>query len=125
MGETLGKIAIIGEEKQPFGLGVEPADVEEARQMRREKIEDGVARVGIGSRRNETGRLMQHDVEPALAVDEFAVDFDVVALRWLRAEVGANAAIDGHAPGGDQLITMPARTEPGRGEKTVQAHERG
>src|SRR5205823_5080209 len=90
MGETLGEIAIIGEEKESFSLGVEPADVEETRQMRREQIEDSVARVGIAPRRNETGWFMQHDVEPALAMDEFAVDFDVVAFRGLRAEVGAN-----------------------------------
>src|SRR2546421_9259045 len=107
MGETLGKIAIIGEEKQSFGLRVEPADVEQAWQMRREQIEDRIARIRIGSRRNETGRLMQHDVEPALAVDKFAIDFDVVALRGLRAEVGANAAVDNHAPRSNQLITIP------------------
>ena len=122
MGETLGKIAIVGEKEQPFGLGVEPADVEQAWQMWREKIEDGIARVGIGSRRNETRRFMQHDVEPALAVDKFAIDFDVVALRGLRAEVGANAAVDSHAPRSNQLITMSTRTESSRGEETVQAH---
>src|SRR6266403_2404457 len=90
--------------------------------MRREQIEDRIARVRIASRGNETSRLMQHDVEPALAVDEFAIDLYVVAFRRLRAEVGANATVDGHAAGGDQLIAVPPRTEPGRGEETVEAH---
>ena len=122
MGEALGQVAIVGQEEEPFGLGIEPADVEETWQMRRQKIEDGIAGLGIAPGRNKPGRLMQHDIEPALAVNELAVDLDVVALRRLRAEIGADLTVDGHATVGDQRITMPPRTEPGRGEKTVQAH---
>jgi hypothetical protein len=107
VGEPLGEIAIVGEEKHPLGLGVEPADIEEARQVRRQKIENRIPRLGIASRGNETGRLMQHDIEATLAVDEFAVDFYVIALRGLRAEIGANVAVDRDAAGGDQLIAMP------------------
>jgi hypothetical protein len=87
-----------------------------------EKIEDGISRLRIASRGNETGRLVQHDVETALAMDKFAVNFYVVALRRLHAEVGANATVDHDAAGGDQLIAMSPRTESGRGEETVQAH---
>jgi hypothetical protein len=46
----------------------------------------------------------------------------MVAFGGLRAEVSANATIYRYAPFGDQLITMPPRTEPGRGQKSVQAH---
>lgn len=123
MGETLGQVAIVGKQKEAFRLGVEPPDIEETRQMRRQEIEDGIAGVRIASCRNETGRLMQHDVQTALAVDQFATHFDVVAFRGLRAEVGADPAVDGHAPFRDQLIAMPSGAEPGRGEITVQAHE--
>ena len=123
MSQTLGQITVVGEKKKAFGLGVEPADVEEARQMRRKQVENRVARIWIASRRNKTSRLMQHDVEPALTVDEFAVDFNVIALLRLRAEIGADLAVDRYAPGCDQFIAMPARTEPGRGKKTVEAHD--
>jgi hypothetical protein len=122
MGEALGEGAVISEQEQAFRLSIETADVEESRQMRREKIEDGVPRVRIAPSRNETGRLVQHDVEPPLAVNEFAIDFDVIALRGLDAEVGANSAVNGHAPVRDQSIAVSSRTESGRGEKTVQAH---
>jgi len=122
MGQALRQMAVIGEEKEAFGLGVEPADVEETRQVRREEMEDCIARIRIAPRGDETRRFMQHDVEPALTVDEFAAHFDVVAFRGLRAEIGANAAIDGYAASGDQLITVTSRTEPGRGQKSVQAH---
>jgi hypothetical protein len=65
---------------------------------------------------------MQHDIEPALTVDKFTADFDMVAFGGLRAEVSANATVYRYAPFGDQLITMPPRTESSRGQKSVQAH---
>jgi hypothetical protein len=65
---------------------------------------------------------MEYNVEPALTVDQLAVDFDVVAFAGLRAEIRANPAVDGDTAGGDQFVAMPARAEPGCGKKTVQAH---
>jgi hypothetical protein len=41
-------------------------------------------------------------------MDQFAVDFDVVAFAGLRAEVGADPAIDRDASGCDQFVAMPA-----------------
>ncbi len=70
MSQPLREVAIVRQEEKPFGLGVEPADVEEPRQMRRKQIEDGVASVRIAPGRNKPGRLMQHEVEPALRVDQ-------------------------------------------------------
>src|SRR5882724_12179774 len=122
MSQTLGQITVVGEKKKAFRLGVEPADIKEARQMRRQEIEDRVARIWVTSRRNKTSRLMQHDIEPALAVDEFAVDFDVVEVSRLRAEIGADPAVDRYAPGCDQFIAMPPRAEAGCGKKTVETH---
>jgi hypothetical protein len=64
---------------------------------------------------------MQHDVEPALAVNQLAVDFDVVPLTGLRAEICADLAVDRDASGRDQFIAMAARTKPGRGKIAVEA----
>src|SRR5437762_4461340 len=72
MSQTLGQITVVGEKKKAFGLGVEPADVEEARQMRRKQVENRVARIWSASRRNKTSALMQHDGGSAMTVDEFA-----------------------------------------------------
>src|SRR6266550_3097432 len=118
MRQTLGQITVVGEKKKAFRLGIQPADVEEARQMRRKQVENGVARIWVTSRRNKTSRLMQHDIEPALAVDEFAVDFDVVAVSRLRAEIGADLAVDRYASGCDQFIAIPPRAEAGCAKKT-------
>ena len=65
---------------------------------------------------------MQYDVKRPLAPHEFAADLDVVALGRLRAEIGADAAVDRDAACGDQLIAMPPGTEAGGGQKAVQAH---
>ena len=123
MSQALGEVAIVREEKKPFRLRVKPAYIEQARQVRREQVENGVAGVWIAARGNEASGLVQHQIEPALlCAEEFAVDFDVVAFRRLRAEVGANLPVDRDPPGRNQFIAMPARPEPGRGEVPVQAH---
>jgi len=46
----------------------------------------------------------------------------VVTLGRLRAEIGADPAVDRDAACGDQLIAMPPGTEAGGGQKAVQAH---
>ena len=122
MGESLREVAVIREEKKAFSLGVEPANVEKPRQMRREQIEDGVACVRIRSRGNEASRLVEKEMKPALAVHELAADFDMVALRRLGAEVRANPAVDRDAAFRNQLVALPPRTDAGGSEETVQAH---
>ena len=64
----------------------------------------------ILSGRNESGGFVQHDRKRRSGVNKFAIDFDVVAGAWLRAEVCANFTIDCDAAGTDQLIAVPART---------------
>ena len=122
MGKALGEVAVVRQEEKAFGLRVEAADIEKAWQMPRQQIEDRVARIWVVPCRNKSGRLMQHDIEPALALDEFAVDLDVVALAWVDAKIGADLAVDRNATGGDEFIAMAARTEPGRSKKTIKAH---
>ena len=119
MRQVLGEIAVVGEDEQSFGLRVEPADIEEARELRRQEIENRVARIGIGACRDETRRFMQDQVELAFAADELVPHLDVIALGRLRAEIGADAAVDRNASVGDQLVAMPPRTDTGGGEETV------
>lgn len=47
MGQALREVAVVGQEEEALGLGIEPADVKEARQMRRKQIEDGVPSLRI------------------------------------------------------------------------------
>ena len=122
MRQALGEIAVVRQDEKAFGLRVEPADIEKARKLWRQQIEDRVARIGVGAGGNEADGFVQDDVEFAFAAHQPAPDFDVIALRRLRAEVGADATVNRNAPRGDQLIAMTPRSDTGGSEETVQAH---
>src|ERR1043166_9418808 len=119
MSQSLREIAVVLEQEQSFALCVETANVEEPRKLWRQQIEDRVARVRIASRRNKSRRFMQRDRHRALNMNEFAVHLYVIALGRLRAEVCADAPVDCHLAGRDQLITFAPRTDTGGGEKTI------
>ena len=50
---------------------------------------------------------------------QLAPDFNVIALRRLRAEIGADPAVDRDASVDNQLVAMPPRTDTGCGEEAV------
>lgn len=123
MGQALREIAIVCQEEEAFGLRIEPADIEETGKAWRQEVKDRVAGVRIAAGRDETGGFVQHDIEPArIATQQFAIHLHVIALGRLRAKIGADAAIDGDAAAGDQLITLPSRANARRGQKAVEAH---
>lgn len=122
MRQALGEIAVIRQNEKSFGLRIEPADIEKARELRRQEIENRISGIRIGARRNETGRFVEDDVKPAFAAHQLVPDFDVIALGRLRAEIGADTAVDRDATIGNQLVAMPPRTNPSGGEETIQAH---
>src|SRR5207302_10645464 len=103
MRESLREITVVCQQKQAFTLRVEPADVEKARKLRRQEIENRVARVWIAFRRNKSGRFVQCDRHWPLKVNHFAANLDVIAVARLCAEVCADAPIDGDAPICDQF----------------------
>lgn len=122
MGDPLREFAIVCEKDQAFGLRVETTDTEEPGEFPWQKIENGVASMHIFSGRNETGRFMQYDRHQRIDVNKFAIHFHVIARGRLRAEVRADFAVDGDAPGCDQTITIAPRANTGSGEETVEAH---
>lgn len=119
MGQALRQIAIVRQDEKPFGLGIESANIEEARELLRQEVENRVARIRIGARRDEAGWFMQDEVELALAAHQLTSNFDMITCGRLRAEVGADATVDCHAPIGNQLVAMPPRTDAGCSEETV------
>jgi hypothetical protein len=122
--QPLRQIAIVRQNQQTFALGVEPADIEEAAELWRKQVENGVACVRVASRGDEAGRLVQHDVKMLLRPNKLAAHFDVIAFRRLRTEIGARPAVDGHFTGRDQFVALSPRTDTGSGEKPVQTHDR-
>ena len=124
MSQPLRETAVVGQNEKTFCLRIESADVEEPRKFCGEKIEDRVARIWIVFRRNKTRGLVQNDVQWPLGAHKFAIHFHVVVLGWLRAEIHAALSVDADSTLRDQLIAVPARTNAGRSEETIQAHRR-
>ena len=122
MRQALRQLAIVGQKKKPFALRVEPANIGEARKFGGKQIEDGVARVRVALRGNESAWLVQHDGKRRIDVNEFAIDLDVIARAGLRAEICASLAVDRNPAGRDQLIAPAARADSSRGEVAVEAH---
>lgn len=122
MGQSLGQVPVVCEKEQAFSLGIEPADVKKMRKVFRKQIENCVARVHITTGRDEPRRFMQHDRVRCLGMQEAAIDLDVIALARLRAEIGADLAVNGDAAVGDELVAMSARTNPGGSEEAIEAH---
>ena len=92
MGETLREIAVVGEEEKTFGLGIEPADIEEPRKISA-AADRRSCRRACGSRRVETkpAGLCSMMVSASARPNEPVPDFDVVALFDLGAEIRCRA----------------------------------
>ena len=119
MSQLLRKVAVVREDEEAFCLRVEAADVEEVGELRRQQIKNGIARMRIAPGRNETGRLVQDNRVRRLEMNEAALDLDVIGGGRLRAEVGADLAVDGDATGRDEFVAMTPGAETGRGEVAV------
>src|SRR5438067_2330822 len=57
-------------------------------------------------------------------MNKFAIHFYVVARGGLRAEVGADLAVNSDTVRGNQFIAMTARTDAGGGEETIETQGR-
>ena len=57
-------------------------------------------------------------------MQQFAIHFYVVARGGLRAEVGADLAVNRDAARGDQFIAMTARPDASGGEETIETQGR-
>ena len=55
-------------------------------------------------------------------MDKFAINFDMIALSGLCAEICADLTVDPDATGRDQFVTFSTRTNAGRSKKAIQAH---
>jgi hypothetical protein len=67
---------------------------------------------------------MQHDRERRGDMNKFAVHLNMVAGVGLCAEVSAGFTVDRDSPRRNQFVAVPARSNTGRSEKTVEAHDR-
>ena len=59
--------AVIGQQQQPLGVEVEPADRDQPRQSFRQIVEYGRPALGVGMRGHQPARLVIHEQPRALA----------------------------------------------------------
>ena len=67
---------------------------------------------------------MQHDGKRWGRANKFAIHLDVVARAGLRAEIGADFALNGNPTCCDQFIALPARSDARSGEVAIEAQEK-
>jgi hypothetical protein len=101
MGESLCEVAIVRENEKPLALRVETAYVKESWKFWGKKIEDRIARVRVVASGDEAARFVQNNMQRSLDPNDFAIDFDVVPLGWLRAKIGAELTVNRDAASRD------------------------
>ena len=118
--DLVDDVAVVGQQDQPFGVLVEPADRKDAlagSSRSRAMLPATCALGGAG----DADRLVERDVDVLLrAADRLAVDADDVACRDLRAE-RRDDAVDGDAPGFDARVRLAPRAQAGLADVLVQS----
>ncbi|MCY1244234.1 hypothetical protein D9M72_572970 [compost metagenome] len=107
--EHAGKTAVIGQEQQAFGVDVEAADRQDARQFVRQVVKDRRAafRIGIGG--HQSGRLVVEPQACALdAADRVSIHFDMVGKRRVDDRRVENDAVELDAAFHDHALDITA-----------------
>jgi hypothetical protein len=118
MEQAVGQLAVGGEEQGARGVVLQAAHGEDAPVHGVHQIEHGAAALGIGHRRHDAARLVEHVGGERREVEPFPVDLDAIVLGiGLGAELVHHAAVDPHAPADDQLLGMAARGDTGAGDQ--------
>jgi hypothetical protein len=125
--ELVGQFAIVGDEEKAFAEVVEAADRIKTLTRLGEEFHDGGSAFGIADGGDVTLGLVEHEVALALgAMDELAVDADVVAMGiGFAAEFGDNFAVDLDASLGDEFFGVTAARDTRLGEDFLEALEFG
>jgi hypothetical protein len=123
MREPVRERAVVGEQDQPGGIGVEPPDRIEAAGAGDERDDRGPS-LGVLDGGDDAARLV-HGVDGALAAghaDGFAVDRHLHAAVDVARGVADHLVADAHAAGEHELLGGAARGHAGVGEVLGEAH---
>ena len=120
--QPVGEVAVVGEQQQALGVGVEAADVEEPLVAVADVVAEADPAELVVHRRDHAERLVEGEVDAGLVeVDAHAVDVDDLAGRVdAHAELGDDLAVDLHPAGGDELLADPAGPDAGGGQQLLQ-----
>ena len=125
--QAVGQLAVVGEQQQAFGLGIQAADVEQPLaflQARTHQVANARTAQVVAHRGVHTAGLVQCEV------DHLFVDLHALAVHaddvHARVDAGAHLhhdfAVYFHATGGDELLAHAAACHTRRGQHFLQAH---
>lgn len=119
MEQGLGQIAVIGQQHEPLAVEIQPSDRKHAHRDSVQEILHGRATLRIVQGGHDVLRLVEDEIDIRLRRPQMlAVDLDVVPVRIdLGAELLHHAAVDRHAAGRDQLLSLAPRGQPCAGDE--------
>jgi len=113
MGEAIGEFAVVGDEQQSLGIGIEAAGRVEALSEFAQQFEDRLAAAMIGHCGEGTARLVQEEIASGLELDGASIQLDPRPLRVNeKGGVGGHFAVNANAAGADQVGRLAARGQP-------------
>ena len=123
VGQAVGQLAVVGQQDQPGGVGVEPADRIEALPAGHE-LHDRRPALRVVRGRDDAGRLVERVHRVGLGRHRPAVEADVAVRVHVARRIRDRRPVHGHPPVGDQPLGGAAGGDPRMGEILGQAHGR-
>src|SRR5688572_33280352 len=103
--EAVRELAVVGEDQEPLGVGIEAADMEQALVPVADEVTDVEPAELVVHRRDDTQRLVEGEVDPALVeLDPDSVDVHGLVRPYPDTELSDDMAVDLDAAGGDQVL---------------------
>ncbi len=121
MGETEGQGAVVGEQQQPFGVGVEATDREDPG-IGGNQVDDNGSSLGVRGGGDDAERLVEQVVDQAGAHrGGDPVDGHLVGVGIDPAAEDRHLAVHAHPARTDEVIAFPTAPEARSGQDLLQA----
>jgi hypothetical protein len=123
MRKSMSPFAVVREEQQSEGVEIEPTYQIDSLLYAREKVSHNRSAGRIFQRRDISGRLVEHEVNPLRR----AGDLPAIHLDYVRSPDSLSArftdrlAIDGNPAGFDELIRFSSGSDAGQGQDLVNS----
>ena len=120
------EFTVVGEDEQPGGLRIQPADVEQAFLEAGDEPGQVGAAVLVAQRADDADRFVEHQVTAGgVQLHRDAVHRDEVGVVHPAAEFGDYDTVDGDAARLDEDLAGPAGSDAGGGHPLLQPHPVG
>ena len=117
MGQTMGQLSVVGEEKKPFRIIVQPPHRENTDILFSNEVQDRGPSLGVLRSCYDASGFVQKDINlTRMRGNPTAVDLDVVPQGMGLIADPRPAAVYRNAPLPDQLFSLPPGGDPRLGQ---------